>query len=341
MKLWRIALALACAGPLTSAAPVPGSISDSAIQDAGYPRTLSEFGFFRGQGVTAPSDQLIGYSLRTPLFSDYANKQRFIYVPASARISADANGALDFPVGSALIKTFGYGEGAAFRPIETRVLLRRASGWEALPYVWKPDLSDAELKLAGTRLPVTVPLSSGRAQPISYAVPNKNQCKECHARSGAVVPIGPVASNMALTAKAAASLRSRTDWKGPVSLGSAPVWNDAGTGSLDARARAYLAINCAHCHNPQGSASNSGLFLNAGAAGDPVATGLYKRPVAAGRGSGGHDFAIAPGDPDRSIMVHRMSSTEPGIAMPEVGRSLVHDEGVALIREWISSLPAK
>ncbi len=99
--------------------------------------------------------------------------------------------------------------------------------------------------------------------------------------------------------------------------------------------------NCAHCHNPVGSASNSGLFLNPEAADVAVATGIYKRPVAAGRGSGGHDFAIAPGDPDRSIMVHRMSSTEPGVAMPEVGRSMVHDEGVALIRAWISSLPAK
>lgn len=337
----RTALALVCALTLVSAAPQPDRIADSVILDAAYPRALSQFGFFSGHGVTAPSAQLIGYSLRTPLFSDYAEKQRFIYVPATARIAADAEGRLDFPVGSALIKTFGYGEGAAFRPIETRVLLRRAAGWEALPYVWKADLSDAELRLAGTRLPVSVTRPSGGTQAISYAVPNKNQCKECHSRDGAVVPIGPLATNLEVSPAALQTFRNRIDWAAKIPLGAGPVWNRPATGSLDARARAYLAVNCAHCHNPQGSASNSGLFLNAQAAGDAVGTGIYKRPVAAGRGSGGHDFAIAPGDPSHSIMVHRMSSTEPGVAMPEVGRSMVHDEGVALIREWISSLPAR
>lgn len=341
MNPMRIALALACAAMVISAAPAPVRVNDSAILDAGYPRALSEFGFFTGQGVASPSAQLIGYSLRTPLFSDYAAKQRFVYVPGVARVGADVGGRLDFPVGSALIKTFGYGTGTAFRPIETRVLLHRASGWEALPYVWKPDGSDAELKLAGTRLPVSVTPPSGQPQTISYAVPNKNQCKECHSRAGAVVPIGPIAANMDIAPGNIPAFRNRIDWTARTPLGTGPVWDDAASGSLDARARAYLAVNCAHCHNPEGSASNSGLFLNAQAAGDPVATGIYKRPVAAGRGSGGHDFAIAPGDPAHSIMIHRMSSTEPGVAMPEVGRSMVHDEGVTLIRQWISSLPAR
>lgn len=340
MNPMRIALALACAAMVISAAPAPVRVNDSAILDAGYPRALSEFGFFTGQGVASPSAQLIGYSLRTPLFSDYAAKQRFVYVPGVARVGADVDGRLDFPVGSALIKTFGYGTGTAFRPIETRVLLHRASGWEALPYVWKPDGSDAELKLAGTRLSVSVTPPSGQPQTISYAVPNKNQCKECHSAGGAVVPIGPVAANLDQSPAAARTLRARIDWAAGPLKSDGPVWNNPASGTLDARARAYLMVNCAHCHNPQGSASNSGLFLNYGTASDRTATGMYKRPVAAGRGSGGHDFAIAPGKPEASIMIHRMGSTEPGVAMPEVGRSMVHEEGVALIREWISSIPA-
>lgn len=326
---------------LVGAQPAAPPINDAAIMQTGYPRKLSEFGFFSGQGVGAPSAALAAYSLRTPLFSDYAHKQRFMYVPAGAKVAADASGVLQFPVGSALIKTFGYGEGAAFRPIETRVLLRRAAGWEALPYVWNADLSDADLKLAGTRLPVTVTKPSGERVAISYAVPNKNQCKECHARAGQVVPIGPVIANMNFAANAAQTFRNRIAWSGKPLPGDGPVWDDPASGSLNSRARAYLAVNCAHCHNPEGSASNSGLFLNTAMAADSVATGIYKRPVAAGRGSGGHDFAIAPGAPAQSIMIHRMSSTEPGVAMPEVGRSMVHDEGVALVRAWISSLPAK
>ncbi|MBL0967083.1 MAG: hypothetical protein IBJ05_09720, partial [Blastomonas sp.] len=140
---------------------------------------------------------------------------------------------------------------------------------------------------------------------------------------------------------AAAVFRKRIDWAAAPIAANGPVWNDPSTGSLDQRARAYLMVNCAHCHNPKGSASNSGLFLNYGAAADRTTTGVYKRPVAAGRGSGGREFAILPGQPDQSIMIHRMASTEPGVAMPEVGRSMVHEEGVALIRAWISSLPSE
>lgn len=334
-----LAVAVAAA-LLVSAADGPPVVSDAAITETALPRKLSEFGFFAGPGATRPSPALIAYSLRTPLFSDYAEKQRYVYLPSGARMSADAEGRLDLPVGSALIKTFGYGSGTAFRPIETRVLLRRAGGWEALPYVWNADLSDADLKVAGTRLPVTVTRPDGQRIDISYAVPNKNQCKECHSSAGAVVPIGPVAANMAIAPDKAAAFRRRIDWAAAPISADGPVWNDPVTGSLDQRARAYLMVNCAHCHNPRGSASNSGLFFNYAAAADRTSTGLYKRPVAAGRGSGGREFDIAPGQPDQSIMVHRMASTEPGVAMPEVGRSMVHEEGVALIRAWISSLPA-
>lgn len=340
MRRWQGLAALAAAALLVSAAADSAQVKDAAITAPALPRKLSEFGFFAGPGATRPAPALVAYSLRTPLFSDYAEKQRYVYVPTGLKVAADSEGRLEFPVGSALIKTFGYGSGAAFRPIETRVLLRRANGWEALPYVWNADLSDAELKIAGTRLPVTVTRPDGQRVQISYAVPNKNQCKECHSSAGAVVPIGPVAANLAIAPDKAAAFRQRIDWAGAPINADGAVWNNSATGSLDQRARAYLMVNCAHCHNPRGSASNSGLFFNYAAAADRTSTGLYKRPVAAGRGSGGREFDIAPGRPDQSIMVHRMSSTEPGVAMPEVGRSMVHEEGVALIRQWISSLPA-
>jgi hypothetical protein len=107
---------------------------------------------------------------------------------------------------------------------------------------------------------------------------------------------------------------------------------------LDDRAKQYLKVNCGHCHAPQGSASNSGLILD-GSARSPVALGIGKRPVAAGRASGDLDFIIAPGRPDQSILVARMESTDPGIAMPELGRSTVHKEGVGLLRDWIAAMP--
>ena len=68
------------------------------------------------------------------------------------------------------------------------------------------------------------------------------------------------------------------------------------------------------------------------------ALGVGKRPVAAGRGSGGLEVSIAPGHPEQSILVHRMESTEPGVMMPELGRSLRHEEGLKLIRDYVASL---
>ena len=107
------------------------------------------------------------------------------------------------------------------------------------------------------------------------------------------------------------------------------VWDDPKSGTLDARARAWLEINCAHCHSPEGPARNSGLDLLASQR-NPTRFGINKPPVAAGIGSGGLAFDIVPGQPDKSILVYRIASTHPGIMMPELGKRLVHEEGVAL-----------
>ena len=121
---------------------------------------------------------------------------------------------------------------------------------------------------------------------------------------------------------------------------SGPRVYDAASGSLELRARAYLDVNCAHCHNPQGPAHTSGLDLR-WSQHEPIAWGVGKRPVAAGRGSAGFEFAIDPGHPERSILLYRMRSTDPGVMMPETGRQLVDERGAALIEEWIAHMDAE
>ncbi len=313
----------------------PGGVNDAAIMAEGYPQHLSDFGFFTDLAKRTPNARVTGYNLETPLFSDYAEKQRYFYLPRGAKAGYQADKALDLPIGAALIKTFGYRQGGAFKPLETRLLLHRVGGWIAIPYVWNAGGTDADLKRAGTRIPVTFTDPAGVTRSISYAVPNQNQCKDCHALGGAIVPIGVKARYLnhkgQLEALLAAGMLDRL----PKSAPRVVRWNDP-RASLDDRARAYLEINCAHCHNPAGAASNSGLFLDWKQP-DANARGFLKRPVAAGRGSGGRDFAIAPGDADASILIYRMESTDPGIAMPELGRATVHKEGVAMLREWIDS----
>ncbi|UVO55716.1 SO2930 family diheme c-type cytochrome [Sphingomonas sp. SUN039] len=287
---------------------------DLIASDA-LPPKLSDFRFFNG---ARPNSGVRPYALNTPLFSDYAEKDRYLYLPPGTKATFTGEGLPELPVGAALIKTFRYGASK----VETRVLLHRASGWVALPYVWQGD--DAVLKRAGTRVALIVDVG-GQKQAIDYAVPNVNQCKECHALGDAMTPIGPKARNLT------PGMLGVTG--GGVRL---PKWGDTGA-PLEARARAYLDVNCGHCHNPKGAASNSGLNLTWETT-DRTALGIGKTPVAAGRGSGGFLYAIDPGHPERSIMVHRMATAEPGVAMPEVGRALVHKEGVKLVSDWIAGM---
>lgn len=320
------------------AAPVQ-SVNDALILGDTLPQQLSDFGLLTGRYGMKPTQGVNPYSLSTPLFSDYAEKIRFAYVPAGKRMGYRADDILDFPVGSVLIKSFGYP--ADFRRpadnlriIETRLLIHRASGWVALPYVWNADGSDATLKRAGTRIDIGWTHSDGSQRQISYAVPNVNQCKGCHSSDGTMTPIGPKARNLDPNFLRIAAIDGL-----PTTVAAMPRWNDPAAASVDARARAYLDVNCAHCHNPKGAASNSGLFLDWGRA-DQVALGIGKRPVAAGGGAGQLSFDIAAGHPERSILLYRLASVEPGIAMPELGRATAHAEGLALLSEWIKAMPA-
>jgi uncharacterized repeat protein (TIGR03806 family) len=331
-----LAAALLCVSG-ASGVPLPGVNQDVIDSDA-MPAKLSAFGLFHAGSPRAPLAR-IGYTLRTPLFSDYTDKHRYISIPAGKKARVLADGVIEFPVGTVLVKSFGWSDVNEGRPVETRLLIRRAAGWVALPYIWDVDGQDATLALGGRRVPVSFKSPDGETHEIRYAVPNKNQCKECHSLNGEIVPIGPKVRNFVLDPPGSEHFQS-VYFEDPAALKpTMPTWDDPKSGSVATRARAYLDVNCAHCHNPAGSASNSGLFLRW--TDDPAGVnyGIGKRPTAAGRGSGGMDFAIAPGDPDHSYMIYRLESTDPGIAMPEVGRSTVHKEGAALLRQWIAEMP--
>lgn len=340
----------------TAQAKTPQPVNDTAIINGPAPKALSDFGFFSDLPGHAPVAGVLPYDLITPLFTDYAEKLRFIYVPAGKSAPYNPDEAFDLPVGSALIKTFAYpadarAPGEQLRLIETRILAHTKNGWRAYPYVWNAAMTDATLSPLGAKLDVSWVTTSGSERTIRYAVPNMNQCRSCHVkglgRDRKFAPIGPEAKHInrdypytdgtenQLTAWTRAGILTGT----PDNPDDAPriaKW-DHETAPLEARARGYLDINCAHCHAPDGPAHTSGLYLDTRAT-NPAQYGIFKRPVAAGRGSGGHNFSIDPGSPDTSILVYRMDATEPSIMMPELGRVTIHEEGVALIRDWIAGM---
>jgi uncharacterized repeat protein (TIGR03806 family) len=314
---------------------------------------LSEYGFFEGNiADQIPRSGVMPYSLNTPLFSDNAVKLRFVKVPDGQAVEYNADNVFQFPIGTVIIKTFyfpnNFLDTAKGRNLmETRLLIHEQSGWKALDYVWNDTQTDAFLEVAGNSKEVEYVDANGKNRSHKYIIPNQNQCKGCHNNKEILTPIGPSArqlngdfayghgpENQLINWSKSGILKNMPAIE---NCPKTPVWNKPETGSLNDRARAYLDINCAHCHNPNGPAMTSGLNLLYDET-NSTAFGINKSPVAAGRGSGGFDFDIVKGKPDKSILVYRMASTDPGVAMPEVGRQLVHTEGLALVKDWIKSL---
>lgn len=315
---------------------------------------LSQYKFFTGTiSELKPNERVVPYDLITPLFSDYAHKARFIYVPEGKSAAYDTTQVLQFPIGSCLIKNFYYPEdfrvkGGKRRIMETRLLVHRETGWEALDYIWNEAQNDAVLENAGDIKKVSWTHYDGIKREIDYLIPNKNQCKGCHWNNGiAIVPIGPKVRNLnrdynygdvtenQLTHLA--KIGFLRDVPTPDKAPKIADWADSAHYSVEDRARAYLEVNCGHCHNPKGPAYTSGLHLNIDN-NNTEHLGFCKAPVAAGKATGNHLYDIVPGSPDQSIMIYRMASPDPGIRMPELGRTQVHREGLALITQWIAEM---
>ena len=319
------------------------AVNDHLILSDDPAKRLSEYNFFSNPINQLPSEHVVPYELITALFSDYTDKHRFVYVPNGMTAVYNNDEVFDFPVGTALIKTFSYQEADGGELLlETRLLLHKDNGWDALTYVWDMNKGDAYLALGGRTIDVRNVITPSNSNYIRYRVPNKNQCKECHLKNDVIEPIGPKPRNInkQIVYKDDVKRNQIDHWTAIKILEENNYSYDRMVNAfsqnydLNLRARSYLDINCGHCHSPEGSASSSGLYLSI----DDEDFGIYKKPVAAGRGSGGLSYSIVPGHPDESILLYRMRSNEPDVMMPESGRTLMHDEAIELVSEWITEM---
>ncbi len=326
------------------------------------PSRLSDWQLFTTNGdILSPAASTLVFRPASTLFSDYSQKLRSMWIPEGMQIRI-ADDSLQFPVGTILSKTFYYPSTdgitverrnderrenillSDYRILETRLLVKRETDWEALPYVWNAEQTDAFLRIAGTSTELSL-TDASQSQDFTYFVPNQNQCSACHQREhpdGSLEPLGARLEQLAGSFRAdpdksQLALLTERGWLVDA-YDSVPAvdWTDQSS-ALEDRALAYLNMNCGHCHNPMGAADTSALILDGGHR-SLTELGVCKPPVAAGGGAGNLRFGIEPGNAAASILLYRMQSSAPDEMMPELGRSLVHREGVELLGQWIEDL---
>jgi uncharacterized repeat protein (TIGR03806 family) len=252
--------------------------------------------------------------------------------------------------------------------------------WTGMAYRWNESGDDAVLAKEGDVVSVSWKFHDTDSDVLlegstnGYAVPNANQCTTCHGNDdveSGTTPIGPKVRNINRTYKNESPFdneqavigvqngnqieylcknnlmtncpTNKADYEAPVANYSIAGSSGEASGSdadIESRARAYLEINCAHCHNLKGNASNTGLYFDVFREVDSK-MGICKAPTAAGgEGSGGHGYDIVPGNADSSIVTYRIGhgATTPAARMPPIARSVVHEEGLSLVKKWINDV---
>lgn len=316
---------------------------------------LSEYCFFEGEPSKQHekrSEGVVPYQVRSKLYSDRSDKFRFIVLPDGATVDYDAEKLWSFPEGTIIVKTFYYPHDARSpsegrRLLETRLMMKRDGGWEPQIYHWDEKQEQATREPVGEDVQVDWIDESGEEVETNYRIPNETQCKSCHDDGGDITLLGPRTRQLNRTFEYEEGEKNQIahmDELGvfdeepgsPEELDRLPDPKDESL-SIETRARAYLEGNCAHCHNPTGGASNSGLFVQYEQE-DRRKLGVCKQPVAVGGGGGGRTYDIKPGFPEESIMVFRMKSNDPEIKMPELPLRTVDEFGVEVVSEWIAQM---
>ena len=345
------------------------SESPPVFHDIERPLRLSDWQLFTvDANELVPSESSVVYQPNNPLFTDYAHKLRTLWIPQSLQAEI-VDDEINYPVGSVLSKTFFYPRTSSTTSttstlltkvadsrlqkinldenqlIETRLLVRKNDGWDAFPYVWNDEQTEAFLRVAGASKQISLlDQDSTQTTDFTYFVPNENQCAGCHTTvhpDGDMHPLGALFSqlNVDVSDGSASPLEKmiQRGWLNDEQVfPRSESWQDL-SASLDDRALAYLNMQCGHCHNPKGAADTSGLILDSSQT-LAINRGVCKPPVAAGGGAGDLRYAIVPGQPEESILLYRMRSDKPDEMMPELGRSLIHSEGVDLISRWIAEM---
>lgn len=338
-----------------------------------FPRKLSETGLFASVKDHQPAPGLIPYSVNAQLWSDHAIKERFMAIPGTGQIefnaieypqpSPGAPRGWRFPDGTVMVKTFSMemerGNPASRRRLETRLLhFQQMPGteevgdqfWRGYTYVWNDEQTEATLVEAnGLDRPLTIrdPQAPGGKRQQTWHFPSRSECTLCHTMPAKFTlgvntlqlnrdhDYGGTVANQLQTLEHIGLFTKPLPSK-PEELPRLANYEDEKL-DLNQRSRSYLHANCAHCHMKWGGGNAEFLLL---ATLDLKDTGtIHTRP---GQGTFNIPDAriLVPGDPERSMIHHRMARLGLG-RMPHVASTVVDEKGVKLIHDWIKQLPAK
>ena len=301
-------------------------------EPSSFPMLLSATGCVDPADPREPVTGMARFTPTAELWSEGADKLRAFAIPDGTAIAVDADGDFLLPVGSVLLKHFGFDD----RLHETRLMMRTADGWTGYSYRWNDAQTDAEL------LPTAVAeqLPSG----VRWQYPSRSDCFECHS-DAAGITLGLEAAQLSDAALGALLDLGYFDQRiGTVAelrgTARAPLVAPFGTAAPADRARSYLHANCAGCHRPGGPGRGD---IDLRAETPFAATRLCNTEPNEGRiwdvGVWDEQRIIVPGEPSHSILYLRMNTL--GIfRMPPLGTDVVHGEATALMAEWIESISA-
>ncbi|MCX7063673.1 MAG: PQQ-dependent sugar dehydrogenase, partial [Proteobacteria bacterium] len=313
------------------------------------PVLLSQTGLFTNLANLTPASGLIEYDLNQPFWSDGALKRRWVAIPSAASVTFSPTGNWTFPIGTVIVKHFEIelteGNPNSRRRLETRLLLRATNGdWLGFTYKWNVAETDADLLVTGQSENLTVNTTAG-AVTWPYSYPSRSDCLQCHtnvANRALGLATRQLNRDFDYTATAVTDNQLRTlnhisyfstNIGAATQYGAYPALDDTNA-SIASRARAYLAVNCAQCHQPGGPTPVNLDFRFDTADGSMNAIGVV--PTAGELGLVNARI-IARGAKASSVLWERMRRLD-GNRMPPLGTHRVDQAAVDLIGEWIDRL---
>lgn len=330
---------------------VPDPVSPVVVELAAvpYPK-LSDYKFYEGDIKNMePAYKVVPYDLNSTLFTDYAHKKRFVWMPEGTKALYAGDGhILDFPTGAVLIKNFYYENVLPdndTRIIETRLMIKKNSGWIFANYVWNDAQTEAVLDTGGSYTDISW-MENSIEKSTTYRIPSETECFTCHKSGNTPVPIGPKPQNMNKTypyKQGTANQLSKWIEEGyletgiPTIAGNTVDWTDTSQ-PLELRVRSYMDINCAHCHSEGAHCDYMPMRLAFSETNITENMGVCVAPFEFINSSFSH--IIAKKNTGRSVMYYRLSTTNESERMPMLGRTIVHEEALQLFAEWINAMDA-